>query len=164
MEAGRYGECVTCGKPIPYERLKAVPTTQYCIDHVPDPHSSDRRPVEEQLLAPPFGRTSLDELPEHNEFDGEDAWQIVESWGTSDTPAMAENPNIADGYQDMYIESDEPDGYVEPLESFLATDIYGKSVMVVRNEAYRDYMHSGEGESILEPDMNAEERFGQNLE
>ena len=71
--------CDTCGATISFERLQAIPTTLYCIEHVPDPHSSDRRPVEEEFLAPPFGRTSLDELPDQNQFDGEDAWQIVES-------------------------------------------------------------------------------------
>ncbi|WP_248926586.1 TraR/DksA C4-type zinc finger protein [Paenibacillus hamazuiensis] len=159
IESGDYGNCVTCGKPIPFERLKAIPTTLYCYEHVPDPHSSDRRPVEERLLAPPYGRTSLDELPEQNQFDGEDAWQIVESWGTSNTPAMQENPNVIDGYNDMYIESDENDGYVEKMESFLATDIYGNNVMVLRNKAYREYMHSGEGDPALEPDAEAEDRF-----
>ncbi|TDF96666.1 TraR/DksA C4-type zinc finger protein [Paenibacillus piri] len=159
IEKGGYGLCDTCGAPIPYERLQAVPTTLYCKEHVPDPHSSDRRPVEEQLMAPPFGRTSLDELPEQNQFDGEDAWQIVESWGTSNTPAMAENPNVSDNYNDMEIEADEQVGYVEPFESFLATDMYGQHVTVVRNRAYREYMHNGEGEGLLEPDPDAESDY-----
>ncbi|TBL78173.1 TraR/DksA C4-type zinc finger protein [Paenibacillus thalictri] len=149
MDAGNYGQCAVCGKPIPFERLQAVPTTEYCIEHSPDTHRTDR-PVEEKLLYPPFGRTSLDERSDQNQFDGEDAWQIVESWGTSNTPAMQENPNIIDGYNDMYIESDENDGYVESLESFLATDIYGHDVMVLRNKAYREYMDGGEGEGLLE--------------
>jgi YteA family regulatory protein len=150
MDNGRYGLCDTCGQPIPYDRLEAVPTTLYCKEHVPDPHSSERRPVEEQLLAPPFGRTSLDELSEQNQFDGEDAWQIVESWGTSNSPAMAENPNVSDNYNDMEIEADEHVGYVEAIESFLATDLYGHQLTVVRNQAYHDYMHSDEGEGLLE--------------
>ncbi|MDF2962315.1 MAG: molecular chaperone DnaK [Paenibacillus sp.] len=159
MENGKYGLCDTCGAPIPFERLQAVPTTLYCKEHVPDPHSSERRPVEEKLLAPPFGRTSLDELPEQNQFDGEDAWQIVESWGTSNTPAMAENPNVSNNYNDMEIEADEHVGYVESFESFLATDMYGQHVTVVRNQAYRDYMHSGEGERLLELDPDAESDY-----
>lgn len=152
IENGEYGVCRTCGKPIPYERLEAIPTAAYCVEHVPDPHASDRRPIEERLLAPPFGRTSLDELPEQNQFDGEDAWQIVESWGTSNSPAMAENPNESDSYNEMEIEADENVGYVESFESFLATDLYGQQVTVVRNKAYKDYMRSGEGEGLLEPD------------
>jgi len=152
MDSGGYGRCVTCGASISFERLEAIPTTLYCIEHVPDPHASERRPVEEKLLAPPFGRSSLDEKNNQTEFDGEDAWQIVESWGTSNTPAMAENPNVSSDYDDMEIEADEHVGYVESFESFLATDMYGQHVTVVRNKAYRDYMNSGEGEGLLEND------------
>jgi YteA family regulatory protein len=159
IEKGSYGSCIVCGTEIPYERLEIIPTTMYCKAHVPDPNVSNRRPVEEELLQPPFGRTSLDELPEQNQFDGEDAWQIVESWGNSDSPAMAEDPDIA-SYNDLYIESDENEGFVEPLESFLATDIYGNQVTVVRNKQYRDYMASGEGDPLLEPDSVYESEDG----
>lgn len=157
MEQGTYGTCRTCGKAIPYERLQVVPTTAYCVDHVPDPHASDRRPIEERIMAPPFGRTSLDELPELNQFDGEDAWQIVESWGTSNSPAMAENPNVSNDYDDIEIEPNENDGYVEAFESFLATDMYGQHVSVVRNHAYRQYLRSGEGDGLLEPEETLED-------
>lgn len=159
IEDHSYGTCRTCGKAIPYERLQAVPTTAYCVDHVPDPHSSDRRPVEEEVLAPPFGRTSLDELDDQNQFDGEDAWQIVESWGSSNSPAMAENPNVSNHYNEMEIEADENDGYVEAFESFVATDMYGQRVSVVRNQAYRDYLRGGEGDGLLEPDELLEDRY-----
>jgi YteA family regulatory protein len=151
IRSHEYGSCVLCDKPISYERLLAVPTTEYCIDHVPNRIVSERRPVEEQILTPPFGRTSLDEREEQSLFDGEDAWQIVESWGTSNTPAMAEGNHI-DSYDSMYIEADEAEGYVEPLESFLATDIYGSHVTVVRNKVYKSYMENGEGDPLLEPD------------
>jgi YteA family regulatory protein len=151
MAEGDYGICVTCGTAIPFERLEAIPTTEYCIKHSVDNHVSDRRPVEEEFLNPPFGRTSLDEQGDQNQFDGEDAWQIVESWGNSDSPAMAEDPEIFD-YDSVYIEADEPDGYVEPIESFLATDLYGNHVSIVRNREYRRYMASNEGDHELETD------------
>jgi YteA family regulatory protein len=151
MNQDRYGTCSACGREIPFERLEAVPTALYCVEHVPDPNVSERRPIEERLLEPPFGRTSLDELPEQNQFDGEDAWQIVESWGSSNSPAMAEDRQV-DDYNEMAIEADENDGYVEPFESFLATDLYGENVTVVRNRKYREYMHNNEGEPLLEPD------------
>jgi YteA family regulatory protein len=157
IEEGTYGRCKTCGAPIGYERLSAIPTTEYCKEHVPDPHLSDRRPVEERLLAPPFGRTSLDGRDHsQNQFDGEDAWQIVESWGNSDSPAMSENRS-ADDYKDVFIEADEHEGFVELYESFVATDMYGQHVTVVRSKAYRDYVNSGEGEGLLEPDTAGNE-------
>jgi YteA family regulatory protein len=149
MQQGNYGTCVFCHEPIPFERLQAIPTTLYCIKHVPDPAESESRPIEEEILSPPFGRTSLDEQGDQTQFDGEDAWQIVEHWGNSDSPAMSENRQVED-YDHVSIESDELDGYVESYESFIATDLYGQTVSIVRNKAYRDYLHSSEGEPLLE--------------
>ncbi|MFD2612828.1 TraR/DksA C4-type zinc finger protein [Paenibacillus gansuensis] len=154
MESGTYGICQLCHAEIPYDRLEAMPTAIYCKEHVPEPNISDRRPIEEKMLNPPFGRTSLDEYDnkdEQNQFDGEDAWQIVESWGSSNSPAMQEGDFISD-YDSMYIEADENEGYVEPIESFLATDLYGNEVTVVRNREYRKYLANREGEGLLEPD------------
>jgi YteA family regulatory protein len=153
MQYWDYGLCVFCHQPIPFERLQAIPTTIYCIEHVPDPAESERRPVEEEILAPPFGRTSLDELDEQNQFDGEDAWQIVARYGNSNSPAMSENRQVED-YDQVYIEADELEGFVESYESFVATDLYGQEVSIVRNNAYRDYIHSGEGEPLLEIDQD----------
>ncbi len=152
MDSGNYGLCVQCGRPIAFERLQAVPTATTCIEHAsPQAPVSDYRPVEEQVLEPAFGRSSVDGRDDETEFDGEDAWQIVESWGTSNSPAMAEDNEIHD-YKDVYIEADENEGYVESLESFLATDIYGQHVTVVRNKQYKQYMDQHEGEPLLEPD------------
>lgn len=32
LEAGTYGKCVECDRPIPEKRLEAVPWTPYCIE------------------------------------------------------------------------------------------------------------------------------------
>ncbi|REE92961.1 TraR/DksA family transcriptional regulator [Paenibacillus taihuensis] len=150
MDNGSYGQCRTCGEQIPYARLQALPDTLYCTVHSPRQDVSDRRPVEEQFLYPPFGRTSMDDHEDgYNGFDGEDAWQIVESFGNSDSPAMSENRDVQ-RYEEVGIEADEADGYVETLESFLATDITGKHVSVVRNKQYYDYMEHEEGDHALE--------------
>ncbi|AZK46904.1 TraR/DksA C4-type zinc finger protein [Paenibacillus lentus] len=141
---GTYGYCLTCEKPIDIQRLKAIPETAYCKEHSPQSNVSMHRPVEEQFLHPPFGRTSLDERADETEFDGKDAWQIVESYGTSNSPAMAEEDEI-DDYNDMEIEaSNELDGFVEPYESFVATDIYGQEVFFYRNGQYRKHMSATE--------------------
>ncbi|MFB9279976.1 TraR/DksA C4-type zinc finger protein [Cohnella cellulosilytica] len=151
MDTGEYGRCAACGQFIPAARLEALPTAIYCIEHEPRQEPSDDRPAEEPFLAPPFGRTSLDDREDRNGFDGEDAWQIVESWGTSNTPAMAEDNNVED-YNHMEIEADENDGFVESYESFVATDITGNHVSIVRNHAYHRYIDDNEGEHLLEPD------------
>lgn len=85
MKEGSYGSCAECGAAIPYERLQAIPYTIYCVQHSREAQASNNRPVEEEFLSPPFGRSSLDEH-EYSGFDGEDAWQIVESWGSSNSP------------------------------------------------------------------------------
>lgn len=151
MESGDYGHCAACGEIIPIDRLEALPSAIYCIKHEPRQATSNRRPIEEEFLTPPFGRTSLDEKDSPSGFDGEDAWQIVESWGSSNSPAMAEGNNI-DDYGEMSIEADENEGFVEPLESFLATDITGNHRTVIRNRAYREYIASRDGDPLLEPD------------
>ncbi|CAI6020678.1 TraR/DksA C4-type zinc finger protein [Cohnella sp. JJ-181] len=159
MDTGEYGICAACGKFIDPERLEAMPTAVYCMEHEPIQQEKEGRPVEELFLYPPFGRTSLDEKDdahEQNGFDGEDAWQIVESWGNADSPAMAEGNNN-DDYNAIYIESDENDGFVEPIESFLAADITGRTSGIVRNRAYRRYLELHEGEGLLEPDVYTED-------
>lgn len=148
IENGTYGYCVECNQPIPVERLRALPTAQRCATHATDRYVSTDRPIEEAFLHPPFGRTSMDETSQ-TAFDGEDSWQTVESWGTSDTPALSETPDT-DDYNAMYIEADEASGYVEPLESFLAADLYGHHTGLVRNRQYRQYIESGEGDHGLE--------------
>lgn len=149
MNTGTYGICLVCDQNIPYARLEAIPWTPYCIKHAPNQDISVGRPVEEEILTPPFGRTSFDEREDETEFDGEDAWQIVASWGNSNSPAMVEDADAMD-YNNLYLESDENVGYVEAIESFLATDIYGQSTMIIRNNEYRKYMAGDEGDHSLE--------------
>jgi YteA family regulatory protein len=158
MDQGLYGLCAVCGRPIPPERLEAAPETVYCVEHHPKRRQPETRPAEESFLHPPFGRTSMDEKDDQAGFDGEDAWQTVEAWGNSDSPAMAENPEA--DYEGLMIEADERDGAVEPLESFLVTDITGRNVSFVRNRAYERYLESGEGDPLLETAVQHAETVG----
>ena len=147
MENGTYGICETCHQEIPKERLEAVPYAKYCIEHQRNNEISLQRPIEEQFLMPPFGRTSFDGKDNETGFDGEDAWQAVARYGTSNPPDYFAN---AMDYNHTWIESDEPDGYVDQVEGFIVTDITGSpsvdNVDVVRNEAYEAYIKSHEGE------------------
>ncbi|MDF9410715.1 molecular chaperone DnaK [Brevibacillus laterosporus] len=151
MDAGTYGICTVCGKEIPAERLEALPQALTCKEHAPSPAVNNQRPVEEQFMKPAFGRTSLDEK-EANTFDGEDAWQIVESWGTSSTPFSFQDTDKTD-YNHMYIEADEADGYVEAVEQIGYTDMYGyhgpDSVHFMRSHTYDRYMDQNEGKGIF---------------
>lgn len=102
---GKYGICEVCNREIPLERLKAVPQTTFCMDcrmHEEERHQNRERPIEEEVLWPPFGRTFLDGKDVVG-FDGEDTWQAVAQWGTSESPS---DLGGVDSYEDMYKDSD----------------------------------------------------------
>lgn len=40
LEAGTYGQCEVCGRPIPDERLEANPTARYDVEHEPRPEGA----------------------------------------------------------------------------------------------------------------------------
>lgn len=155
MDTGEYGRCKACGSFIPLERLEAMPTAEYCITHEPRQDISHDRPLEERILHPPFGPTRTD-AEEQTAFDGEDAWQIVASWGNSDSPAFSEENSVTD-YSLVHLDAEENEGFVEPIENFLATDITGRKVSVIRGRQYQRYLESREGEPLLEPDKTIEE-------
>ncbi len=146
IQAGTYGTCVTCDQAIDPERLLAIPSTLYCREHVPDKPVLDRRPIEEDVLQSVY-QASADHLRKNPvAFDQEEAWRIVEQWGNSDSPAMMENSRLERGY-DAYSDAEEQQGYVEPIESFLATDLNGQEVKVMDNEAYRSYKERNSNEN-----------------
>ncbi|MCH6265971.1 TraR/DksA C4-type zinc finger protein [Neobacillus citreus] len=147
MENGTYGKCAVCGKEIPLERLEALPNTTYCIEHSPDQVTSHKRPVEEGVLMPPFGKFDMDEKDESVAFDAEDSWQTVAQWGTSDTPSDLAFPQ--DDYQDVYVEADENIGYVEDYENFVGNDMYGKNITVYPNPQHEKYEDSLDEEGIM---------------
>ncbi|MEH7253642.1 yteA family sporulation protein [Neobacillus niacini] len=137
MENGNYGTCEVCGKEIPYERLEALPNTTYCKEHSPDQVVSHDRPIEEGVLMPPFGKFDMDSKDENVAFDAEDSWQIVEQWGTSDTPSDLAFPQ--DHYNDVGIEPNENEGYVEDYENFVGNDMYGNNITVYPNSQHERY-------------------------
>ncbi len=87
LESGQYGMCAGCGKQIPPERLKALPSTTLCVDCKAKGEWPDLspRPIEEYVITPPFGKLGDDAsdgiLPGGLRFDGEDAWQEVARFG-----------------------------------------------------------------------------------
>ena len=124
IDSGSYGQCDICGKEIPEERLEAVPESTMCLEcRSKFEGTGDRhpRPVEEDVVAPPFGGLTHDSSPAElgeaediNMFDGEDAWQSVASYGTSETPSDVPN---AKKYPDIYYDFDEDIGIVEDIDA-----------------------------------------------
>jgi YteA family regulatory protein len=150
MENGTYGNCKVCGRPIPFERLQAVPHTLYCIEHVPRSNDMNSRPIEETIMTDSLERIRENERIDHpSPANGSDAWQIVADWGTSTTPALSADPDFQN-YDDYNNEAD--DGYVENIEAFLATDIYGngQNVLVYPSSSqYQWYVGHDEGDNRL---------------
>lgn len=118
MEKGVYGICEDCGREIDVQRLEALPYTTLCIHcqrQEEDNHQSRERPIEEEVLSPPFGRTFLDDT-DWAATDGEDIWQDVARYGTSESPS--DLGGVAD-YEDAYLGSEEERGIVEEVDSII---------------------------------------------
>lgn len=90
LQEGTYGFCRSCGRSIPEMRLLALPRTLLCVhcQREQEDQSLADRPVEEEVLYPPFGRTFTDE-EDSVIFDGEDAWEAAARHGTS---SLSEKP------------------------------------------------------------------------
>ena len=119
IKNGTYGLCEHCGKEITEERLDIIPYTRLCIscEEKFPLKAEDRekgRPIEEQVLKPPFGRSFRDDsLEDDVMYDGEDTWQDVNEYNviTSDNP-FSKDDNI---------------GYVEDVES-ISNEQYRKQL------------------------------------
>lgn len=120
-EKGEYAKCEHCGREIPYERLELMPYTTVCTkcsrtEEKAEQHSLHREPVEDELLNRPFART-FNDASDQVGFDGEDAWQAVARYGTSDSlQDLGTNRDISDP-NDLYEDSDEAIGAVQYLET-----------------------------------------------
>lgn len=119
IEDGSYGLCEHCGEEIAEERLDIIPYARLCIScenefKLKADDEEKGRPIEEQILTPPFGRSFRDNSPEDSVmFDGEDAWQAVNVYNdvTSDNP----------------FSEDDSMGYVEDVES-ISNERYKKQL------------------------------------
>jgi YteA family regulatory protein len=121
MTEGSYGICEDCGQPIPVARLEAAPSATTCISCKERRESSldiFHRPVEEQVLNPPFGRTFRDDS-EDPSFDGEDCLQEVLQYGTSETPQDVPG---AVSYRDLYHSDEQVYGIVDPMDGIVGED------------------------------------------
>lgn len=124
IEEGTYGKCKECGENIDSNRLEALPYTTLCQQCKSKEENLERhpRPIEEEVIHPLYGGTKPGGLGwhvkrENNAFDGEDAWQAVARFGTSNTPADADSKHA---YDDVYIQAGEGVGTVEDYEAIEA--------------------------------------------
>lgn len=129
IEDKSYGVCDFCGKEIEFQRLDAQPTAKLCIDcqeyETMDSYERDSdRPIEEDFLAYPFGRTFTDRT-NNIVYDGEDTWQDVQRYGSSSGPQDI-SVNRPIDYENAYYDSDEEVGLVEKIESIDSKDYKDK--------------------------------------
>lgn len=148
IQLGSYGKCEVCGKEIPIDRLKAIPTTTYCVAHSPEKKVSENRPQEENVFHDPFSETPFfDRKKESVGYDAEDSWQEVAEWGTSETSSDFEN--FVEYNEGENIDPDENIGYVEDFENFIGTDIYGKQITIYPNRQHEKYEQALDEEGIM---------------
>ncbi|PZE20850.1 TraR/DksA C4-type zinc finger protein [Paenibacillus xerothermodurans] len=145
LDNGDYGICEVCGDDIPYERLEAIPYTTVCVDHAEQRSDPGARPVEEQVMTQPPSGAGEGRQTHAGRFDDADAWSTVESYGTSNTPAMAADRDVTD-YDAMSSDKVDGTGHVEELEKFAANDMQGKNRHVQQTKAYREYVDRNESE------------------
>ncbi|MBE3596263.1 MAG: TraR/DksA C4-type zinc finger protein [Hydrogenibacillus sp.] len=99
LNRGRYGLCEACGRPIDPKRLLVVPTARRCIQcqsEFDDARKADEaargrttRPAEEDVIGG-LRPAREDRLRGEPGVDGEDVWQMLEHYGSSDTPDSIE--------------------------------------------------------------------------
>ena len=109
IENGTYGICITCQESIPYDRLRAIPFTAYCIAHTQQQAISTDRPIEEDIILPPVDNSFSNREADDKLQDNEDSFQIVAQYGNSDTPADFEGD--FDHYNDLYSDDENKDMY-----------------------------------------------------
>jgi len=120
LEKGTYGVCERCGKRIPEERLQALPQATLCtgcqeqVQGQPG-EANQSRPVEEEVLYPPFGRVDRDD-DDYTGFDGEDAWQAVARYGTANSP---QDTGGAGDPVASFVENDESVGFAQDVEKVI---------------------------------------------
>lgn len=135
MENGTYGTCQLCGKNIDPDRLAALPEATTCAACSQRSQEGDRtaRPVEEDVINPPFNIQSLqdfqDEAQNQTIYDGEDTWQDVARYGSSDGPQDQPDSQF---YPNIYVDEDEDRGSVDYVDSIPYRR--GKDGMIYKEE------------------------------
>ncbi|MCZ8521087.1 MULTISPECIES: TraR/DksA C4-type zinc finger protein [Paenibacillus] len=149
IEAGTYGMCEVCDEGIPYERLEALPYVAVCMEHADSGAEADRRPVEEEVMTRPPSGAGENRQRAAGHFDDADAWETVESYGNSDSPAMAAKREVT-SYDQLSQDKLDRRGHVEELETFTGSGIGGDERHVQKAGAYREYVGKDEAKPLLE--------------
>lgn len=120
IDEGSFGWCIDCGAPISAGRLEAIPYAARCLScQGALPAREHERPLEEPLVNELYRNSFTDHAANENVgFDGEDSWQAVARYGTSNTPGDFRQ---VEDYNDVYIDHNEPIGIVWEEEALPAS-------------------------------------------
>ena len=132
LENGTYGVCAKCGEDIPYDRLRAIPYTLFCIKHTEAKYVPSDRPVEEQVLYSAADNSYASRDLKDGILDYEDSFQAVAQYGTSETPSDFEGD--FDDYSELYDDPEEI-GVDEEVESLNISEIDQLSGQLSKLEA-----------------------------
>ncbi|RHW30758.1 molecular chaperone DnaK [Neobacillus notoginsengisoli] len=122
IEDGSYGVCRECGKDIPYERLEAVPSTLYCIEHTPERIIAGDRPVEEEVLEPSVPN-SFRGRSEDGVIDTNDSFEEAARYGTSEGPSDLVGDYSS--YDELYNKGINEEAPAEEIEEYVSNDMKG---------------------------------------
>jgi RNA polymerase-binding transcription factor DksA len=141
VRKGTYGLCDRCHQIIAAERLDARPESIYCLTCQEAKDGAPYVPSRDPVIPMPFGaRPDI----HHGDVatDGEDIWQSIAQWGTSDSPQ--DDPPAVD-YHETYTGFEEPVGYVEEVESVV--DENGEPLLDAARVKMKRQARSTENES-----------------
>lgn len=118
IDGGKYGECETCGRKIPYKRLKALPYSRLCINCQNNKEETkklkgNQRPVEEKVLDVPLGRKYLNSRDD-DEFEGIDQLNDLLKYGSADTP---QDMGGYEDYEEFYTNELDKQGIVDHMDN-----------------------------------------------
>ena len=111
IKEGTYGVCNHCGNSINIKRLEALPSAVLCMKCQAESDERDlaSRPLEEEVLVPPFHQNFLDNDESNSaRFNGDDVLQAILKYGSSDSE------------QDLLRISDDDDGWPSSNDEHLS--------------------------------------------
>jgi len=150
MKKGEYGICELCGREIGFERLDIIPEARLCIKCEKEKKVSIEdleydEPVEQALLEASYSRSFADETS--NSYDGEDAWQEVQFYGSSSGPQDLSTNDTFD-YDDTWYNKHEDISYVEDVEK-ISNEAYKQQLPDSHGDSYDGYITTDEAESDM---------------
>lgn len=126
FDKGTYGKCESCKQEIPYERLEAIPSAQFCIKCEKEKEASQINTPDmsyDEVFDSPFGRMYLNKR-EDDEFEGLDQLNDVLKYGSADTP---QDMGGYQDYEEYYTNELDNQGIVEEIDK-------------ISNQQYRDQL------------------------